>query len=493
MTATTLSFAERLRAREPLLGALLRMPNEVLIEMTALVGMDFVVIDTEHGPGDQIPLTHHLMAAAAAGIPALVRVGNVAEILRVLDLGAAGIIAPHISTVAEAEAVVRAAHYPPKGDRGFATYTRSGRHGLIGTDEHLFRAAAGTAVIVMIEDGAGVAAAQDIAAVDGIDALFVGPADLALALGFPGRQSVPEVSSAIEQVHQSAHRAGVAVVSITGDPALARVHFAAGSNMVIYNVMSALGGLFTSLAGGRPAAIAGSPRKSRKFADPVVLLPGMLGSSATWDALVGELDPELSLRAGRIDLDDSIAGMAESVLAAAPARFALVGHSLGGVVSLEILRRAPERVTALVLLHCSGRGPTELQLTGWRELADRAADGQFTDIVDEQAVINLGPGDGTAEHLADWRRMAHQVGRDGFLRQLSAQASREDNRAWLPTVTAPTLVIGGLRDEVAKPALQQELADLIPGAAFVSVDTGHMSMLECPSLLASLIRDFLLA
>ena len=79
------SLAERLRSGEPLLGTLLRMPNEVLVEMTALAGMDFVVIDTEHGPADQIPLAQHLMAAAAVGIPALVRIGNVSEILRVLD------------------------------------------------------------------------------------------------------------------------------------------------------------------------------------------------------------------------------------------------------------------------------------------------------------------------------------------------------------------------------------------------------------------------
>ena len=181
--------------------------------------MDFVVIDTEHGPGDQIPLSQHLTAAAAAGIPALVRVGNVSEILRVLDLGAAGIIAPHISSVEQAEAVVRAASYPPRGDRGFATYTRSGRHGLIGTAEHLHNAATRTVVILMIEDGAGVAAAEQIAAVDGVDGLFVGPADLSVALGHPGEINGPPGAGCdhVTCTRRPAEPTS-AVVTITGDP-----------------------------------------------------------------------------------------------------------------------------------------------------------------------------------------------------------------------------------------------------------------------------------
>lgn len=490
MTARAASLAERLRARELLLGTLVRMPNETLIEMTALVGMDFVVIDTEHGPGDQIPLSHHLMAAAAAGIPALVRVGDPLEILRALDLGAAGIIAPHISAVQEAEAIVGAAHYPPRGQRGFATYTRSGRHGLIGTDEHLHRAATGTAVIVMIEDGAGVAAAQQIAAVDGVDGLFVGPADLAVAQGFPGQQGAPQVKSAIEQVHAGARRADKAVVSITGDPATAREHFAAGSNMVIYNVLSALGGLFTSLARGRPDP-APVPDPAVRQVDPLVLLPGMLGGTATWGALTGEWDPALPVRAGRIDLDDNIPGMAASVLAAAPARFALIGHSLGGVVAQEVARQAPERVSALILLHCSGRGPTPQQQAAWTDLARRTVDGGFTDVVTELAAANLGPATGRQAHLAEVERVAHQIGADGFRRQLTAQSGRQDHRPWLPTIGVPTLVIGGIHDEICTPELQQELADLIPGARYVAIDAGHMSMLQNPTDLASVIADFL--
>jgi len=497
MNAPKPSFAQRISAREPMLGTLLRMPSEGLVEMTALVGMDFVVIDTEHGPSDQIPLTAHLLAAAAAGIPALVRVGDIREILRVLDLGAAGIIAPHISSVAAAQEVLTAALYPPHGERGFATYTRSGHHGLIGVVQHLENARTNTVIVLMIEDGAGVLAAQDIAALPGVDALFVGPADLSVGLGLPGQQGSAQVRAAIASVHQGAHRGGAAVLSIASDPATARDHFAAGSDMVVYNVLSALGGLFSSLASGRIETDVASSRphtrarSSSGLLDPVVLLPGMLATPAVWQEFTGHLDAGRSARPSRIDLDDSIAGMAASVLAQAPQRFVLVGHSLGGVVALEIIRSAPERVSALVLLGCSGRLPSAEQLDSWGELAARTGSGGFGEVVAEQARINTGGA--AAQHAASCEKMAHQLGADGFLRQLTAQCGRVNNLEWLHQINVPTLIISGELDAVARPELQQELAQAIPAARWLTVaGVGHMALLSHPAELAALVNDFLL-
>ena len=486
------NLAERLRSGRPLLGTLLRMPNEVLVEMTALAGMDFVVIDAEHGPADQIPLAHHLMAAAAVGIPALVRVGNLSEILRVLDLGAAGIIAPHISTVDQAEAVVRAASYPPRGDRGFATYTRSGRHGLIGTAEHLRDTAAGTVIILMIEDGPGVAAAQQIAETEGVDGLFVGPADLSVALGFPGDAGGAEVSAAIADVHSAARRAGVAVVTITGEPRTAQQQIAAGSTMVIYNVLAALGGLFTSMANARGAVEVG-PADRSTVADPVVFLPGMFLTPQMWEDVISDLDPGLAVIGARIDLDDTVAGMADSVLAQAPERFSLVGHSLGGIVALEITRRAPHRVSRLALVNCSGRGPSTEQGTAWSALADRTRAGEFDTVVDEQADINLGPAAPRPDLLESWRQGAHQVGVDGLLRQLTAQATRPNSLPSLSAIAVPTLVVGGELDAVAPPTLQRELADGISGAEYLILPgAGHMTPMDCAPALARALTAFLI-
>lgn len=460
--------------------------------MSGLVGMDFVVIDTEHGPGDQIPLTAHLTAAAAAGIPALVRIGNVSEILRVLDLGAAGVIAPHISTVEEAEGVVRAASYPPRGERGFATYTRSGRHGLIDATEHLENARSRTAIILMIEDGAGVRAAEQIASVEGVDALFVGPADLAVAMGFPGQQGAPAVVAAIAEVHDAARRAGVAVVSITADPAIAREHFAGGSNMVLYNVLSALGVLFTSLAGGRGESSVPARGASSAIAYPVVFLPGMLGTARLWDDVLADFADPVRAVTGRIDLDDSIGGMAESVLAAAPERFHLVGHSLGGVVALEIARRAPHRVGRMALVNASGRGPSAEQLDAWSELANRTRVGDFERLMSEQADVNLGPIAGTPRLRERWQTAAHQVGPEGFLRQLTAQSGRPDSLPTLATLGVPALVVSGGLDRVCPPELQRELVAGIPGCRYVTVaGAGHMSPLDSAPELAMVLSEFL--
>lgn len=487
------SLKQRLADGDPLLGPLLRMPNEMLVELTGLVGMDFVVLDTEHGPSDQIPLGQHLTAAAAAGIPALVRVGQLSEILRVLDLGAAGIIVPHVSTVEQAEQAVRAANYPPRGDRGFATYSRAGRLGLADAAEHLRIAAGNTAVVVMIEDADGVAAAEQIAAVPGVDGLFVGPADLAVALGRPGEQGGPEVQHSIRSVHDGARRAGKAVISITADAASARAQFAAGATMVIYNAMAALGGLFSSLADGRPRTDDGvQPAEADEGSQvPLILLPGMLSTPRVWDAVIPLLD-SLTVTGFRTDRDDSIAGMAESVLAQAPQRFSLAGHSLGGLVALEIARRAPHRLVRLVLVNCSARGPSPAQLDAWSALADRTAAGDFEAVICEQATVNLGPAAAEGEVMSAWLADARSVGPDGLLRQLAAQRTRADNRPLLPGITVPTLVLGGGRDRVCPAHLQMEMAAALPASRLVDLEgAGHLSLLDSPGEIARQINAFL--
>ena len=481
------SFAQRLRSGGQLLGPLLRMPNEVLVEMTGLVGMDFVVVDTEHGPADQIPLTAHLTAASAAGIAGLVRVGAISEILRVLDIGAAGIIYPHVSSVDQARAVVAATRYPPAGERGFATYTRSGRYGLASTAEHLQANAENTAVVLMIEDADGVNAAPEIAAVDGVDGLFVGPADLSVALGHPGAAGHPDVVDAIARVHAAARAAGKAVVTICGDAATARAHFAAGSTAVIYNLLAAQGALFTGLATAKPAD------RDEEFEAglPIVLLPGMLGTPALWDGVADKLSGSHPLVALRIDRDDSVADMAESVLAAAPARFGLVGHSLGGVVAFEIARRAPDRVRRLAVIAASGRKPSEAQSISWRALDERVNKGDFDRILREQASANLGDPETVAAHTQQFVTMGRQIGPDGLRRELAAQQTRPDTLGRLNEFAMPTLVVSGGRDRVCPAERQEELAAGLPNARLVQLpNAGHMVPLDSPEELAGVLREF---
>jgi 2-keto-3-deoxy-L-rhamnonate aldolase RhmA len=215
------------------------MPAEPLVEMAAVAGLDYLVIDCEHGPDDVMALQHHLMCAQACGIDVLVRVGEDEPglVLRSLDLGASGVVIPHVDDVEDARRAVAYAHYPPLGERGFATYSRAGRYGTVGASEHLRRAAESTLVVVMIETAAGCGKARGILSVDGVDAVLVGPADLAVSLGLP---EAGVVDRAIAAVHMEASRAGRTVMSIVGDIAGAERARSAGAGMVLYNLTAVL-------------------------------------------------------------------------------------------------------------------------------------------------------------------------------------------------------------------------------------------------------------
>lgn len=214
--------------------------------------------------------------------------------------------------------------------------------------------------------------------------------------------------------------------------------------------------------------------------DELVLLPGMLGDARVFEDVVAALPPRVSSRGLRIDLDDSIEELAQSVLAAAPSRFGLVGHSLGGIVALEVARHAPRRLTRLALLNTSARAASAAQLDAWATLRDRTESGDFERVVQEQAVANLGRHSEPAL-VGRWVEMAKRVGPDGFVRQLHAQACRPESLSLLASIDVPTLVLSGSDDAVCPPELQREMAARIPGADHVTVDgAGHMSPLDHP-------------
>lgn len=232
------SLKSRLADGEQLVGALLRMPAEELMEMVAVTGFDFIVIDCEHGPADVVALRNHLALAACHDVDVLVRVGSAepALVLRALDQGAAGIIAPHIDSVADAQALVDSVHYPPLGHRGFATYARAGRFGLVDPEEHRQRALGQTLVIGMIESPAGVAQAAEIFAVPGIDATMIGAADLRTSR----TDADPELADLIASVHTALAGSTAWRMDIVPDADAARRALAEGAHLVVYNLAHTL-------------------------------------------------------------------------------------------------------------------------------------------------------------------------------------------------------------------------------------------------------------
>lgn len=232
------SLRTRALRGEKLLGALLRMPSEELVEMLAVAEFDFVLIDCEHGPADIVALRTHIALAAVHGVPVIVRVGenDRGQILRVLDQGAEGILAPHLDSAADAAALVDASLYPPVGSRGFATYSRAGRFGETTPDAHRDWYLENTLVLGMIESPAGVAAVADIAGTPRLDGIMVGPADLAASSG-PDDAPIPE---AIATVNAELARAGSLRMDIVGTRPAAEAAFAAGADLVVYNLASSL-------------------------------------------------------------------------------------------------------------------------------------------------------------------------------------------------------------------------------------------------------------
>lgn len=243
------SLRARAEAGERLLGVLLRMPGEELVEMAAVAGFDFVLVDCEHGPADIVALRQHIAVAAIHAVPVVVRVGegDAGMILRALDQGAQGILAPHIDSATDAARLVAATHYPPLGSRGFATYSRAGRFGDRDAAAHRDWFLENTLVLGMIESPTGVAAAHEIVDTDGLDGIMIGPADLAAASG----PSDPSLREATALVNEAIAEGGKLRMDIVGTTAGATAAFDDGAQLVVYNLAHSLMAHLKDLVGPR--------------------------------------------------------------------------------------------------------------------------------------------------------------------------------------------------------------------------------------------------
>jgi 4-hydroxy-2-oxoheptanedioate aldolase len=481
------TLAERLRRGEELRLLLVKPAAPADVEAAGYAGFDAVIVDAEHGAASGPAIEQQVRAADATGLPALVRVPgtDAAAILTALDAGATGIVVPHVRDPAGAAAAVAAAHYPPRGRRGLALTTRAGRHGTAPLAEHLARAAADTVVVVQIEDADAVPLARAIVAVDGVDAVLIGATDLSISLGHPGEPDHPEVRDAIASITAACHGAGIAAAMVVASSEQAGTWHRSGVPVAVFVATQLVRDAFAGAA-------AVGPR--REPPAPVVFLPGMLGSAALWDEVASRLIGPLELRTARIDLDDTIAEMADSALAAAPPRFSLVGHSLGAIVALAVVRRAPDRVARLALVCASARQASDAQREAWSGMRERVHGDGFTSFVEEFALANVSAGR-RADQLLVGKvvAMAHEVGPRGLDRQLRAQRDRPDSRPLLGAIGCPTLVVSAAEDTVCPGELQQELAGGIPGARLALLEhAGHMAPVEAPDALAGLLREFLI-
>ncbi len=213
------NLKQRLRAGETLNGCWLNLGSSLTAEIVGLAGFDWVLIDLEHGAGGEKDVLYQLQALEHTVAAPIVRVESSERqrIHRVLDLGAEGIMCPRINNVAEAREVVSGLRYPPEGNRGVAKMVRATGFGK-DFDAYHQNAKDDILGVVQIETLEVLDHLDAIAALEGIDVLFIGPADLSMALGHFGDFDHPQFKEALKATVQAAQKAGKATGILLFDP-----------------------------------------------------------------------------------------------------------------------------------------------------------------------------------------------------------------------------------------------------------------------------------
>ena len=214
-------------------GLWLGLTDPTCIEIAAGAGYDWLCLDAEHAPFDPNTLLAGLQVAAAYPTHMMVRVaeGSATALKQVLDLGAQTIVIPMVESADQARAHVAAVRYPPQGLRGIGTAVARAARWNRATD-YLARADDEICLVLQVESRAGLESLGAIAAIDGVDAIFIGPADLAASLGHRGTPGHPVVRAAMSDAFAVIRAAGKAAGAISADEALAREYEAEGCNFL---------------------------------------------------------------------------------------------------------------------------------------------------------------------------------------------------------------------------------------------------------------------
>lgn len=228
------TWADRLRGDTPLIGMWVVSGSAYIAEICAGGGLDCLVIDCEHAPNDVPSLVPQLQAVAPYPVETIVRAstGDPVLVKQLLDIGVCNLMVPMVESAEQATALVAATRYPPEGIRGVgAAFARASRWGRV--PGYLDSAAEGLTLTVQVESRRGLDELEAIASVDGVDAVFLGPSDLAASLGHLGQPEHPEVVESVEQAVRTVTTLGkAACVNAFAEP-VARRYLAAGARLAV--------------------------------------------------------------------------------------------------------------------------------------------------------------------------------------------------------------------------------------------------------------------
>lgn len=230
-------FKQRLTSGQAQIGLWVGLADPYCAELAANAGFDWLLLDGEHAPNDIRTLLGQLQAVAAYPGHPVIRppIGDAVVIKQLLDLGAQTLLVPMVESAEQAEQLVRAMQYPPKGIRGVGSaLARASRWNTV--PGYLNHADEQMCLLVQIENLEGLAKLDEIAAVEGVDGVFIGPADLSASMGFCGNPGHPDVQAAIEDAIARIRRAGKAAGILSADQTLARRYIELGAAFVAVGV-----------------------------------------------------------------------------------------------------------------------------------------------------------------------------------------------------------------------------------------------------------------
>ena len=230
-------FKNNLKAGKPVFGIFMKSIDPAFVEVAGHAGLDFVILDMEHGTASFSELQNLIRAALLANVVPIVRTSDSSEvsIAKPLDLGAFGVQIPQVSSSEMAKACIKAARFFPKGERGVCRFVRAANYSSLKIDEY-FSKANEMLIIIQLEGKEAIKDIDNILKVDGIDVVFIGPYDLSQSLGVPGQLSHPLVIEAMNNIVKRARELNIVVGTFADTLPLAEMWRNAGVQYIAYSV-----------------------------------------------------------------------------------------------------------------------------------------------------------------------------------------------------------------------------------------------------------------